>query len=72
MFPTSTLPVEPFAGSIGMGTLLALLALGALVAMCVGLALHRRETKASTAIDVSEPDHDAAPTAKAPGARLNA
>jgi hypothetical protein len=72
MFPTSTLPVSPIAGSIGMGTLLVVLALGALVAMCVGLALHRRETKASTAIDVSEPDRAVAPAAKAPGARLNA
>ena len=73
MFPTSTLPVAPFLGPSGMGTLLGVLALGALVALLVGLVMHRRDAKASAAITLSEAEgQEAAPAAKAPGARLSA
>jgi hypothetical protein len=73
MLPTSTLPVAPFVGPSGMGTLLGVLALGALVALLVGLLIHRRDKKASTAIALSEAEGQAAaPAAKVPGARLSA
>jgi hypothetical protein len=74
MFPTSTLPVSPFLGVTGMGTLLGLLALGAVVALIVGLVLHHREPQGSPAVDLSGADADgaAAPEAKSPGTRLSA
>ena len=73
MLPTSTLPVAPFLGPSGMGTLLGVLALGALAALLVGLMLHRRDTKASPAIALADADgQESAPAAKAPGARLSA
>ena len=72
MLPTSTLPVSPFLGPTGMGTLLGLLALGALVALVVGLLLHRREPTAPSAIEVSEANGTGAPGAKTPGPRLSA
>jgi hypothetical protein len=68
MLPTSTLPVSPFLGSMGMGTLLGLLALGALVALVVGLVVHRREPQVPTAIELTEADGDPARAAKTPGA----
>ena len=54
MFPTSTLPVSPFLGSTGLGTLIGVVALGALGALLVGLVAHRREQRRTTAIELRE------------------
>jgi hypothetical protein len=72
MFPTSTLPVSPFLGPTGIGTLLGGLALGALVALVIGYALHRSEQRTEVTVDV--PDRAAAePGAeRPPGSRLSA
>ena len=54
MFPASTLPVSPFLASTGMGTLLGVVAMGVLVALFVGLMVHRREQQRSMAIELGE------------------
>jgi hypothetical protein len=45
MLPTSTLPVSPFMGSSDMGLLVGMLAIGGLLALVVGYAVHRREQR---------------------------
>ena len=52
MFPTSTLAVSPFVGPSAMGLLLGVLAVGGLVALLIGHALHRREQRRAPHIDV--------------------
>ena len=54
MLPTSTMHVSPFLGATGMGTLLGVVGLGALVALLVGLVLHRREQQRLTTIALRE------------------
>jgi hypothetical protein len=72
MMPTSTLPVFPTFGALGMGTLLGVLCAGALGALLLGLIRHRRENRRATAIAMAESgaEVDAAP--KASGGRLSA
>jgi hypothetical protein len=70
MFPTSTLPVVPFSGPAGIGTLVGVLAIGVLVALLVGLVLHRREQPETPAIAV--PEADAPAPEKAARTRLSA
>ena len=64
MFPVSTLPVSPLVGPTGMGTLLGVVALGALVALLVGLMVHRREQQRMTAIALPESGEAGAEPAK--------
>ena len=52
MFPTSTLPLSPFFGAASIGTLVGILAIGVLVALLVGLALHRREQAPAPTIEL--------------------
>lgn len=54
MFPTSTLPMAPLLVPAGIGALLGIVALGAFLALIVGLVLHRRETGRKTAIEVAK------------------
>ena len=53
MLPTSTLPVSPVvAGDSGLGLLVAVLAVGGLVSMLVGYAIHRREQRRATHVEI--------------------
>jgi hypothetical protein len=61
MFPTSTVPVAPFVGLSDMGLMVGLLAIGGLVALLVGNALHRREQRLAPRVDVADPAADADP-----------
>ena len=75
MLPTSSLPVFPMLGTIGMGTLLGTLAAGALGALLVGLVLHRREHRREAAIAMGAPGAAATGDVTAPkvsGTRLSA
>ena len=72
MFPTSTLPVSPFLGHMGMGTVIGVVAVGALVALLVGLLLHRRELQAAPTIELPETTGVTPETAKPSRARLSA
>ena len=72
MFPTSTLPLSPFFGPAGMGTLVAILAIGVLVALLVGLALNRREQATTPAIELPETDRAAPGSEKPARTRLSA
>jgi hypothetical protein len=72
MFPTSTLPVSPFLGPTGIGTLLGGLALGALVALVVGYALHRSEQRKDVVLDVADTTAAAPGSERPPGPRLSA
>lgn len=70
MLPTTTLPLAPDLGPTGMGTLLVLVACGALVALLVGLALHQRDP-ATTTIALPDGEAGASPE-KRPGRRVSA
>ena len=73
MFPAGTLPLSPFAGPQGVGTLVGLLALGVLVALLVGLAIHRREQAAAPTIELPDTGPAAAPVSEKPArTRLSA
>ena len=71
MLPTSSLPMFPTFGPLGMGALLGVLAAGALGALLLGLLRHRREHKHATTISMPEGGAEVAPT-KASGSRLSA
>jgi len=57
MMPTSALPMFPTFGPLGMGTLLGVLAAGALGALLLGLIRHRREHQ--DAPTIAMPEHGA-------------
>ncbi len=71
--PTGTVPMLPVTGPSGIGTLLCLLALGALVALLAGLVVHHREHDHDVAVDTSN-DVTVAPVADVtrPRTRLSA
>ena len=73
MMPTSALPVFPTFGALGMGTLLGVLAAGALGALLLGLMRHRREHHDSTSISMAGADGaEADASTKASRGRLSA
>jgi hypothetical protein len=72
MMPTSALPVAPMFGPLGMGTLLGVLAAGALGALLLGLMRHRRESRRATAISMAENGAEVDAATKASGSRLSA
>ena len=72
MLPTSALPMFPTFGPLGMGTLLGVLAAGALGALLLGLLRHRREHKHATTISTAESGAELDAPAKATGSRLSA
>ena len=72
MLPTSSLPMFPTFGPLGMGTLLGVLAAGALGALLLGLMRHRREHKHATAISMAEGGAEVDAPTKASGSRLSA
>jgi hypothetical protein len=72
MLPTSALPVFPAFGLLGMGTLLGVLAAGALGALLLGLIRHRREGQQATTISMAESGAEVDATTKASGSRLSA
>ncbi len=72
MMPTSALPVFPTFGALGMGTLLGVLAAGALGALLLGLIRHRREHRDATTISMPEDGAEPGAATKASGSRLSA
>jgi hypothetical protein len=54
MLPTSTLPVAPLVGSSAMGLLIGGLAVGGLLALLIGYALHHREQRRTPRLDVAD------------------
>lgn len=72
MLPTSSLPMFPTFGPLGMGTLLGVLAAGALGALLLGLMRHRREHKHATTISTAESGAEVDAPTKATGSRLSA
>ena len=72
MMPTSALPVFPTFGALGMGTLLGVLAAGALGALLLGLLRHRREHRSTTTISTAEAGAETGAATKASGSRLSA
>ncbi len=72
MLPTSSLPLFPTFGPLGMGTLLGVLAAGALGALLLGLMRHRREHKHATTIAMAEGGAEVDAATKASGSRLSA
>ena len=72
MLPTSSLPMFPTFGPLGMGTLLGVLAAGALGALLLGLMRHRREYKHATTISMGEGGAEVDAPTKASGSRLSA
>ena len=72
MMPTSALPVFPTFGALGMGTLLGVLAAGALGALLLGLMRHRREHRRATTISMAENGAEVDAATKATGSRLSA
>ena len=72
MMPTSALPVFPTFGALGMGTLLGVLAAGALGALLLGLLRHRREHKQAMMISMAESGAEIDAPTKATGSRLSA
>jgi len=72
MMPTSALPVFPAFGPLGMGTLLGVLAAGALGALLLGLIRHRREHRDAMTISMAENGAEVDPATKASGGRLSA
>ena len=71
MLPTSSLPVFPVFGAMGMGALLGVLAAAAMGALLVGLVRHRREYQPATIATTESGAEVEAPT-KASGTRLSA
>jgi hypothetical protein len=59
MLPTSSLPVSPFIGPSGLGLLMGVLAVGGLVAIVIGWAVHRHEQRRAPRVDVVEGTTDA-------------
>ena len=72
MMPTSALPVFPTFGALGMGTLLGVLAAGAMGALLLGLIRHRREHRNATTISMPESGAETDAPAKPSGSRLSA
>ena len=72
MLPTSSLPVFPVFGAMGMGALLGVLAAAALGALFVGLVRHRREHLQATTIATTESGAEVEAPTKASGSRLSA
>jgi len=62
----------PTFGPLGMGTLLGVLAAGALGALLLGLMRHRREHPDATTIAMAENGAAVDATTKASGSRLSA
>ena len=72
MMPTSALSVAPAFGALGMGTLLGVLAAGALGALLLGLVRHRRESRRASTISMAEHGAEGDAATKASGSRLSA